>query len=268
MILAGDIGGTKSLFVLVAPDGAVVRERRFESARQTSVEAMVEEFLDGESAERACLAVAGPVRGRTARITNLGWTLDASCWSGMPTRLINDGAAIARAIPTLGAPDVVELHAGDPEAGGPCALVAPGTGLGMAMWTPAGALASEGGHAAFAPTGERQTALLTWWQARVERVTREHACSGRTLPDLYAFVRERDGLQQDPDVARAADPTRAIVEGQTPVCRAAVDLFLDVLGGIAGDWGLEVAASGGIYLAGGMAVALLGRMRAPAFPGG
>jgi len=263
VLLAGDIGGTKSLFAWVGPDGEVERERKFASADHESVAAMVSEFLAWDRPKRISLAVAGPVRGATARITNLGWTVDANCWPDAETRLINDGAAIAASIPVLGADDVVELYAGDPDPAGPIALVAPGTGLGMAVLTANGPLASEGGHAAFAP-GDN-TELLAWLKERVGRVTREHACSGRTLPDLYEFILDGGWVAEDPRVHAAPDRTRAIVESNSRACVRTVRLFLELLADIAGDWGLEVAASGGIYLAGGMAVALLDRMREPFF---
>ena len=258
MLVAGDVGGTKTLLALF--DGDPVRELSYSSAAYPSLEALLDEFLDGvePAPSTLSLALAGPVRGGRAQVTNLGWSVDATAlrdrYGFERVRLINDVAAIRDAIPTLPRASAVTLQVGEPEPGGTIAVVAPGTGLGFA----ASGIASEGGHASFAPVTEQQAALASWMRKeRGCRATREDVCSGRGLPFVHAFLRSSPGWS----VASAVSEAPAIIEGaladRSGLCAATVELFVEMLGAIAGDWALEVTARGGLYLAGGLPTRVL-----------
>jgi glucokinase len=180
--------------------------------------------------------------------------------------LLNDLEAIALAVPRLAADEVLTLHAGQPEPGGALAIIAPGTGLGEAFltWNGTGYQAhpSEGGHSSFAPIGPVQRGLLEYLSRRWEHVSVERVCSGMGLPNLYDYLRDSGAAPETPAVARrlaqAADRTPIISQaaqdpaGACPLCAATLELFVDILGAEAGNLGLKVMATAGIYVAGGV----------------
>nr|MBA3953024.1 glucokinase [Rubrobacter sp.] len=173
MLLAGDIGGTKTALAIFSPDKgphAPLAEETFPSARYPSLEALAGEFLAQTDlpVDRASFGVSGPVAGGEAAVTNLPWKMDEAFLGkalGLRSvRLLNDLEAIASAAPFLGSDDLHTLNAGEPDPEGALAVIAPGTGLGEAFLTRDGsgyrAHSSEGGHADFAPTGELELGLL------------------------------------------------------------------------------------------------------------
>ena len=280
MLLVGDIGGTKIDLAVVDPDAgprAPVARAQLPSADYPSLEAAARAFLTGVAApvERACFAVAGPVLAGRARITNLPWMLAegalASALGLEGVTLLNDLEAIARAVPLLEADDLRALNEGEPMPGGAIAVIAPGTGLGEAFLTWDGdryrAHASEGGHTDFAPTTSLQGDLLRWMQGHFDHVSYEMVCSGIGLPHLYAFLRERGETPEAPDLAQrlaaAPDPTRLIVAagldptGADPLSATTLALFVEILAAEAGNLALKVLATGGVYLAGGLALRTL-----------
>src|SRR5437868_12742320 len=183
MLLAADIGGTKTEVALFSPEDGPrqpLARRIFPSGDYPSLEEILREFLDkdaaGRSIEHACLAVAGPVIAGHAKITNLTWTVDLQNLErelklppGQVT-LINDLQAIALAVPVLSEEELSMLHEGKAQPGGAIAVVAPGTGMGMAFLTWNGsryqAHASEGGHADFAPGSALEIGLFQYLQKR------------------------------------------------------------------------------------------------------
>lgn len=284
-LLAGDIGGTKTVLALYPADGhlpAPVKKERFASQSYPSLGDMVTEFLANTpvTIARASFGVAGPVQGDCAQITNLPWVIERAELEGRiqaPVRLLNDLNAIAHAIPFLNPFDLQTLNAGAPSAQGTLGVVAPGTGLGEAFLTWSGnryhAHPSEGGHADFAPVNVQQMELLKYLQARFGHVSFERVCSGSGIPNLYAFLKE-SGKYHEPDwlraeLSQAADATpvivRAGVENRAEICSAALDLFAEILGSEAGNMALKILAAGGIYLAGGMPARILPRLQQPGF---
>lgn len=284
-LLAGDIGGTKTILALYPADGrppVPVKKQRFASQNYPSLGDMVTEFLANTPARivRASFGVAGPVQDDRAQITNLPWVIQRAELEGRiqaPVRLLNDLNAIAHAIPFLNLSDLQTLNAGAPSTQGTLGVVAPGTGLGEAFLTWSGkryhAHPSEGGHADFAPANTMQIELLTYLQARFGHVSFERVCSGSGIPNLYAFLKE-GGKYQEPDwlraeLSQAVDATpiivRAGVENRAEICAAALDLFAEILGSEAGNMALKVLATGGIYLAGGMPARILPRLQQPRF---
>lgn len=276
LLIAGDIGGTKTLLALYAPDAGVrrpVAETEYHSADYASLEPMVREFLaaSGQTATAACFDVAGPVVAGRAHLTNLPWNLEeASLQAGLGLRqvtLLNDLKAVAYAVPFLNGDELHTLNAGKPTPNGPIAVVAPGTGLGEAflVWGGKGyvACSSEGGHASFSPANVRQMALWTYLAAKFGHVSTERVCSGPGIANIYDFLRDESPEAETAafaaQLAQAHDRTPVISKaaeqdpaGQ-PLCVAALDLFIDILGDEAGDLALTVMATGGVYIGGGIA---------------
>ncbi len=275
MLLAGDLGGTKTDLALYTPDGgprAPVAQGRFPSAAYPSLAAIVQEFLARHPSPvtAACFDVAGPVVAGCAQITNLPWMIDArqlkTTLGVASVTLLNDLEAIARALPILQTDDMHTLRDGTPTPGGAIAIVAPGTGLGEAFltWNGRGykARPSEGGHADFAPSDERQDALLRYLRQRFGHVSVERVCSGLGIANLYDFLRETGAAPEAPEfaarLAAATDRTPLIVEAAldahapSTLCAATLNLFVTILGAEAGNLALKVLATGGVYLAGGI----------------
>jgi len=287
ILLAGDIGGTKTDLAVFSSDRGVrspVAEATFPSADYESLEALVQEFLGkiGLTVDAASFGVAGPVVAGRAKITNLPWQIDEGLLEKTlrvsPVRVINDLDAIAHAIPLLEPADLETLSAGTPAPGGAIAVIAPGTGLGEAFLTWDGeryrAHPSEGGHADFAPTTARELDLLRFLQARFAHVSCERVCSGRGLPNIYAYLKET-GVAKEPawlakQLETTTDPTPLIVkaaQGDPPcaLCVATLDMFVSIMGAEAGNLALKVLATGGVYVAGGMPRRILPELKQGAF---
>jgi glucokinase len=274
MLLAGDIGGTKSRLAVFADGGdprGPLAEELLPSGSFDGVEPLIREFLKGRALtpERVCLAIAGPVVAGRAMLTNLPWVADAEqirrAFGFRSVTLLNDLAATARAVPVLKPAELQRLAAGEPAAGGAIALIAPGTGLGEAFLTWDGMRyrehASEGGHADFAPASPLEMELLRELFKEAGHVSYETLCSGPGLGRLYRFLRGR-GAEEEPAglaarLAEAADPAPIIVEAaladRSPLCVRTVRLFVSILGAEAGNLALKTLAAGGVYLGGGIA---------------
>ncbi len=274
MLLAGDVGATKANLALYSPEAgprAPLAEMTLASAHYPDLESLVRTFLDEVQApiERVCLGVAGPVVEGRAAISNLAWRVDqaALCRAlGIAdVRLVNDLLATAYAIPYLEAGDLHEVNRGEPAQGGARAIIAPGTGLGMAFVTWDGNRywphASEGGHADFAPNGALQGELWRALQARFGHVSRERVCSGLGIANIYAFLRARGAEEPrwlSERLAAAEDPTPIIVEAALAdsavpsICAETLRLFVEILAAEAGNLALTVLATGGVYLGGGI----------------
>jgi glucokinase len=275
MLLAGDIGGTKTTLGIFTEDAGPrtpLAEATFPSHQYASLEAIIEEFLTRTKhpVDRASFGVAGPVINGVAKITNVRWTVDeaalARALGGAPVRLVNDLVAIASAVPVLGASDCKTLSPGEAVAGGAIGVVAPGTGLGEAFLTWTGnryrAHPSEGGHADFAPRTEAQRNLLAALARDGSHVSYERVCSGLGIPHIYEYLRET-GAAPEPrwlaeELKAASDPTpvivRAAVERRPPadLAVAALHEFVAILGAESGNLALKVLATGGVYLGGGL----------------
>src|SRR5215470_15690087 len=175
MLIAGDIGGTKTDLAIYSPESGPhtpLAETEVRSAAYPSLQAMVSEFLRQSkmSVDVACFDVAGPVINGHVKTTNLPWVMDetelARDLNLKAVHLINDLEAVARAVPALRPEDVVTINKGEPVANAPIAIIAPGTGLGESFLSWDGsqyvAHGSEGGHSDFAPTDARQIRLLEY----------------------------------------------------------------------------------------------------------
>ncbi|MDC0720067.1 glucokinase [Nannocystis bainbridge] len=282
-VLAGDIGGTKTLLAVLdqRPDGRfeeVVRQR-YVSADHPGLGPIVRDFLaraDVPDITRAGFGVAGPVVDRRSRVTNLPWQIDADLLAAelglQSVALINDFAAVALGLQVLSPADLEVLQAGERDPSGPIALIGAGTGLGEAVLvpTPAGPrfVASEGGHCDLAPRNELEIALLRFLLKQHHRVSYERIVSGPGLVTAYQFV-VAEGLAPELSDTRermaTEDPGAVIgaraLAGDDPACVRAVDIFLDLYGAEAGNLALKVLPTGGLFVAGGIAGKLLPRLR-------
>ncbi|MDC0667489.1 glucokinase [Nannocystis radixulma] len=282
-VLAGDIGGTKTLLAVLEqrPDGRldVLTRQRYESASHPGLAPIVRDFLGRAGVPdvaRAGFGVAGPVVDRRSRVTNLPWQIDADALAAelglRSVALVNDFAAVALGLQVIGADDLEVLQEGERDANGPIALIGAGTGLGEAVLvpTPTGPrfLASEGGHCDLAPRNELEIDLLRFLLGRHHRVSYERIVSGPGLVTAYQFVIAA-GLEPELSDTRARmaaeDPGAVIgsraLAGDDPACVRAVDIFLDLYGAEAGNLALKVLPTGGLFVAGGIAGKLLPRLR-------
>ena len=190
LLLAGDIGGTKTLLSLWrsgADQLELLLEERFVSAAWDDLTPIVRHFLAGAATvaesppAAACFAVAGPVQGGQAQLTNLPWRLDAEGLArrcGLPAvELVNYFAVLIYGLPHLQPGQVAPVREGrrDPQA--PLLVLGAGTGLGVAMGLPSAAglraIPSEAAHGEFAPRCQQEWELKQWLKAdlALERVS-------------------------------------------------------------------------------------------------
>ena len=288
MLLAGDIGGTKTVLAVCSPEAggrAPLLEMTFSSGRYPSLAAVVRDFMakHSYSVSHASFGVAGPVVAGRAEVTNLPWEMSESGLQSelelQAVRLLNDLESIAYAVPHLNASDLHTINAGEAVVGGALAVIAPGTGLGEAFLTSDGgsyrAHPSEGGHASFAPNDDLQIDLLRYLHKRIGHVSCERVCSGLGLPNIYAFLKE-SGYAEEPDwlaakLASVDDPTPVIVTTALDpartceICLATLRTFVSILGAEAGNLALKVLSTGGVYIGGGIPPRILPVLQEPHF---
>jgi glucokinase len=187
--------------------------------------------------------------------------------------------AIARAVPILRPSDVHTINAGEAVPKGAIAVIASGTGLGESFLTWDGsrylAHSSEGGHSDFAPTDERQIRLLEYMLKLFDHVSFEHVCSGIGIPHIYRYLRDVEHLPEEPEVAKLidspGDPSIVIINqaleptNPSKLCVETINLFVSILASEAGNLAIKFLATGGVYLAGGVAVHTLQMIKQPAF---
>lgn len=280
-LLAGDMGGTKTLLALYSQEGQGLRQRhrqRFSSADWPSLEPMLERFLQERPADVAppshgCIAVAGPVRHGSARITNLPWLLEeeglARAAAIEQLELVNDFGVLIYGLPHLSDAQQVVLQPGGQDDG-PLAILGAGTGLGMArgLRTEQGlqALPSEGGHREFAPRNQQEWDLACWLKRdlQVERLSIERIVSGTGLGHVANWLLQTaevpahplrslaETWRQDPTVDLPAAASKAADAGD-PLMQRARELWLGAYGAAAGDLALQELCSGGLWIGGGTA---------------
>ncbi len=287
LVLAGDIGGTKTLLQLVSvEDGGfyAVYERRFDSVAHHDFNSLLGEFMHAAASQpaaagqvdAACFGVAGPIHGQSAKITNLGWTINAeSVGAGFgiaDVRLINDFAAVGFGIEALHEDDVFSLQAGEPEKYGTRAVLGAGTGLGEGILVWQGGhyqtLPSEGGHVDFAPVDEDQDGLLRYLRPIFGHVSYERILSGAGLVKIFEYL-TGTGLEKATEPLRQAmqenDPAAAISEfglgERDPAAVRALDMFIAIYGAQAGNLALTTLPKGGVYVAGGIAPKIIARLK-------
>jgi len=275
MILAGDIGGTKTNVALFQTNGSevgpVVRQQKFRSGGYESLEAILKEFI-GETKPNirgACFGIAAPVIEGFAKTPNLNWTVSADSLADLleidRVNLINDLEATAHGILSLNETQLLTLNSGEVKDDGHRALIAAGTGLGMVgifyrdgHYYP---LASEGGHSDYAPHETIEIELLQYLKEKFGRhVSWERVLSGPGLFNIYCFLRDRGYFEEPPWLAEqinSGDKTAAVsnaaLTNKSELAVKALDMFVALYGAMAGNLALLMMATGGLYVGGGIA---------------
>ena len=278
MILAGDIGGTKTVLSLFKrdTDGSMVcvQEQTFSSQKFPEFDDILKAFLPAELAiKAACFGVAGPVVNQRCQTTNLPWLLDAAALKiklgSDKVKLLNDLEAMALGMLHLPEQDLLELNPDAVAQTGNIAVIAAGTGLGEAILYWDGnkhyPMATEGGHTDFAAQNVQQDQLLAYLRTIYpDHVSCERLISGIGFSRLYDFLCAQgfappcpDVSEMDIDVDRNAVISRLGVAGEDPLCAEVVRLFVELYGAEAGNLALKSLATGGVYVGGGIAPKIL-----------
>jgi glucokinase len=285
MILAGDIGGTNArLAYFQVQNGhlAVRAEGVFPSREHRGLDEIVAKFVSSqpEKPNVACFGIAGPVRNGRVETSNLPWVVEASSLAHelhLPsTLLINDLEANAWGIADLQEHDLVPLNKVRGAPSGNQAVISAGTGLGEAGLYWDGQeyeiFATEGGHTDFAPRTELEIELLRFLSARFGHVSYERIVSGPGLVNVYRFLRDTHRGEEPSwltDEMAHGDPaaaiSRAAVTGKAPLAEHALELWISIYGGEAGNLALKIMALGGVYLGGGIAPRIITKLAGPLF---
>jgi glucokinase len=287
MLLASDIGGTKTLLGLFSPDQdrpSPIEVGEFVTLDYDGLVPMVREFLgawkvDPRTITAACVGVAGAVTNQVARLTNVPWLVDADAVaSGLglaDVEVINDLEALAYAVPVLDESELAILQRGVAVPGGNAAVIAAGTGMGIAMlhnvegrFVP---YASEGGHADFAARTPRELALVAELTRIFGRVGVEVVISGPGLVNIYQFTHDSfgsgpmitpntlapaqlcDGVGRERNTDLAGRIYESARERRCAQCVEAFDMFISAYGSEAGNLALRALATAGVYIGGGIA---------------
>jgi glucokinase len=285
VILAGDIGGTKSHLALFTIEGnhpKLLAQKTYRSADYPGAEEVVrtflvsqEERLTGTPVAEVCLGVPCPIFGERCKVPNLPWLIDAAVIRDAlgleKVQLINDLVANAYGIPFLSEDELVTLQEGIPQAEGNGALISAGTGLGQAFLYRQGSafhpVASEGGHADFAPRHDLEIELLEYLLERYPHVSYERVLCGLGLFHIYCFLRDTDRGEEPPwlkEQLEQGDPSPEIskvaMAGDSELCVQALDLFVSIYGAEAGNLALKLKAVGGVYVGGGIAPKIINKL--------
>lgn len=281
MILAGDIGGTKTVLSIITRDASgsltCLQEQTFSSQQFPEFDDILTAFLPaGVNIKSACFGVAGPVVNQRCHTTNLPWVLDAeelkTKLNTSKVKLLNDLEAMALGMLYLPEDDLVELNPNSQTQAGNIAVIAAGTGLGEAILYWDGSkhhpMATEGGHSDFAPINAQQDLLLAYLRKIYpDHVSCERILSGIGFSHLYDFLCDQGfapSCPVVPDINSGIDRNAVIsrlgVAGEDPLCAEAVRLFVELYGAETGNLALKSLATGGIYIGGGIGAKILPAM--------
>lgn len=274
MLLAGDVGGTKTLLGLFqrAPLRPIpFAVRAYPTSEYAGFTEMLEAFARDvrppSRIEAAAVGVAGPVVDQRAQLTNVSWAISAAeiaSWSGTRAALLNDLEAMATSVEVLTPDETISLQPGTPDSDGNAVVIAAGTGLGEAYLHRVNGrlkpVPSEGGHADFAPRSDREIELLRELRATFGRVDVERILSGPGVLNLHRFTHRGRGCAPLEGVLPGDEPaavSQAAMEGTCPACAEALDLFVSAYGSEAGNLALRGVATAGCYVGGGISPKIL-----------
>ena len=283
MLLAGDVGGTKTLLGLFdRGDRRPVLRASYTYATNAYdsfgaiLDAFTRDFGGTLAVEAAAIGVAGPVVGHRARLTNILWDIAADDVSAhldaARVRLVNDLEAMAMSLDVLAADEVAVLQEGVPRADGNAAVIAAGTGLGQAYLHRVGGrlrpVPSEGGHADFAARTDRELELVRMLRELYGRAEVEHVLSGPGILNLHRFT-HRGGqcsvLLDDAVPDTPALVSQAGLTGRCQGCADALKMFVSAYGAEAGNLALRGVATSGLFVGGGIAPKILPALRNGSF---
>jgi glucokinase len=281
VILAGDIGGTKTnlgFFVLEGDSFRPKKVRNFHNAEYPEFTSILKEFLEVNPGEikGACFGIAGPVINGVCKTTNLPWVVDTSKLKVLlrikDVSLINDMEATAYGIQALPKTALAVLNHGKAVPQGNIAVIAAGTGLGEGMLIWDGhhyrAVASEGGHSDFAPCNNLELDLCKYLLKKFGHSSYERVLSGPGLLNIYDFLKTRN-FAREPDwlkkEMKEENPSSVItknaLKGRNKLCEKSLDLFCAIYGAEAGNLALKVLGLGGVYLGGGIAPKIISKLQ-------
>ena len=291
MIIGGDVGGTKARLGLFDRDGNKLKllvTERYSSKDFPGLEAIITRFLEQHHTDKSkriqsgCFGLPGPVINGRVKVTNLPWEVIqadiATCLGTEKVKLVNDLVSTAAAIPTLGAGSLTPIFGGqgkvDPS--GSCVVVAPGTGLGHALIHRDGLtttfLASEGGHANFAPTTQTEVDLMNYLLPKLKHVSVESILCGPGLMNIYDFMRDSGRASEPPALAaqissgdKASVITATALDGSQDISVQSLNLFCSILGAHCSNMVLNFLATGGVFLGGGIPPKILPFLQNGAF---
>ena len=278
MIIAGDIGGTKArigLFARRAEKVELIVSERYSSSEFSNLESIIDRFLQEhrgsltDRLEAACFGLPGPVVDGRVKVTNLPWEVVqheiASSLKISKVKLVNDLVSTAAAIPNFSPESLATIYEGKGAVNraGSCVVVAPGTGLGHSLihreagWSVL--LASEGGHANFAPTNDLEIELLKYLQRSFSHVSVESVLCGPGLVNIFSFLSDTGRGETPPTIAaagsavdKAAIITKLALSGESDICVTALEMFCSMLGAHCSNIVLTYLATGGVFLGGGI----------------
>lgn len=274
MLLAGDIGGTKTNLTLYSGDSTTpVLEESLPSRSFKTFEALLEQFLAGKNVtiEKACLGVAGPVFDGHCEVTNLFWTIDekklAQAFKIQKVKFLNDLEATGYGILCLKESDLFTVNPGKPNPTGNIAVLAAGTGLGEAflIWENSRyrVIPSEGGHCDMAPHNETEIELLRFLLKSHTHVSNERVISGLGFMNIYNFVKTYRNYTEPAALRHrfeTEDPNAVITAeamAGNPICEETLNLFMALYGSEAGNLAIKTMSTGGVYVGGGIAPKIL-----------
>jgi glucokinase len=284
LVLAGDIGGTKTNLALFSVRGEKLHAesaRTFQSKRYSGLTPILQEFGDSRHIEAACFGIAGPVVDGRVKTTNLPWIIDTEQLRRTlklhAVQLLNDLEASAFGLFTLEDDEFLTLNEGEMRHAGNKALIAAGTGLGQSILYDNGQhfcpLASEGGHGDYAPRSEIEIELLRYLTARFGHVSYERVISGPGLVNIYHFLKEASGMAEPAALAErfaagedaGAVISQAALANEFEICVQALDLFATAYGAEAGNLALRAKSVRGLYVGGGIAPKIVAKLKDGAF---
>lgn len=296
ILLAGDIGGTKTILRLVEsestssdrqlPKLTTLHEQTYPSQEFADLVPMVHKFLAGaQHPEKACFGIAGPVINNTSKLTNLNWNLEASRLEQelqlAQVSLINDFVAVGYGVLGLPDEDLHTLQLGSLKADAPIAVIGAGTGLGQGFAIPQSGsyrvFGTEGGHSSFAPRTQLEFDLLQYILEKnnINRVSVERVVSGMGIVSIYQFLRDRQIYPESSSLTQvyktwqqevgktqksvnlAAEISNAAMHHQDALAQKTMEMFVEAYGAEAGDVALKLLPYGGLYIAGGIAAKIL-----------
>ena len=278
MILAGDIGGTKTNLALYKyNDGALElqTQHQFVSQNYQSFTDVIQEFISSYSVkdiEAVCLGIAGPIINGICKTTNLPWVIDSKVLqkvcSTSKVRLLNDLEATAYGMLYLNEDEFVDINPSAQKTQGNKAVIAAGTGLGEAILFYDGQnyhpIGSEGGHCDFAPLNSLQDELLVWMRKRhPEHISVERLVSGIGIYTIYEFLKERNFKEESEmmiEISKANDKNAMVTQcalKNDPLCLETMKVFVEIYGAEAGNLALKSLSLGGVYIGGGIAPKIL-----------
>ena len=287
-ILAGDIGGTKTLLALVALNSykkrgiSFLHSRKYDSSSYGSLEELLSAFMTELSVPPgktiASIAIAGVVQSGRCDVTNLAWSAEEDAvknktgLAGM--HLMNDFTAVSFGIPHLEEKELETLNSAESDPHGSFATIGAGTGLGesLAFWTEAKdrlrVFQSEGGHTTFAPQNNEEIELLKHLTGKYGHVSFERLLSGEGLINIYNFLASAHPAIENKVISSemekgdaAALISRYGLHDEDALCSRALNMFVSIYGSEAGNMALKIMPTGGLYIAGGIAPKIIDKIK-------